>query len=80
MPGVRIGDGAIISTEAVVVKDVEPYTIVGGNPAREIRKRFSPEVVQDLLNIKWWDSDIELINQYIGAIVSGDMDTLRKIK
>lgn len=80
MPGVRIGDGAIISAEAVVVRDVEPYTIVGGNPAREIRKRFSPEVIQELLDIKWWDSDIELINQYIGAIVSGDLDTLRKMK
>ncbi|KEQ21951.1 streptogramin A O-acetyltransferase Vat(I) [Paenibacillus tyrfis] len=80
MPGVRIGDGAIIAAEAVVVKDVEPYTIVGGNPAREIRKRFSPEVIQELLDIKWWDSDIELISQYIGSIVSGDMDTLRKMK
>ncbi|MCP1307338.1 streptogramin A O-acetyltransferase Vat(I) [Paenibacillus tyrfis] len=80
MPGVRIGDGAIIAAEAVVVKDVEPYTIVGGNPAREIRKRFSPEVIQELLDIKWWDSDIELISQYIDAIVSGDMDTLRKMK
>lgn len=80
MPGVRIGDGAIISAEAVVVKDVEPYTIVGGNPAREIRKRFSPEVIQELLEIKWWDSNITLINDYIGAIVSGDMGTLRKMK
>ncbi|WP_088834527.1 streptogramin A O-acetyltransferase Vat(I) [Paenibacillus tyrfis] len=80
MPGVRIDDGAIIAAEAVVVKDVEPYTIVGGNPAREIRKRFSPEVIQELLDIKWWDSDIELISRYIGAIVSGDMDTLRKMK
>lgn len=80
MPGVRIGDGAIISSEAVVVKDVEPYTIVGGNPAREIRKRFSSEVVQALLDIKWWDKDIKLINSYIGAIVSGDIETLRNIK
>ncbi|WP_371388948.1 streptogramin A O-acetyltransferase Vat(I) [Bacillus pseudomycoides] len=80
MPGVHISDGAIISADAVVVRDVEPYTIVGGNPGREIRKRFSPEVIQELLDIKWWDFDIELINQYIGAIVSGDLDTLRKIK
>lgn len=77
MPGVRIGDGAIISAEAVVVKDVEPYTIVGGNPAREIRKRFTTEVIQELLAIQWWDKDIELINQYIDAIVSGDMERLR---
>lgn len=80
MPGVRIGDGAIIAAEAVVVKDVEPYTIVGGNPAKEIRKRFSPEIIQELLEIKWWECDIGLINQYLGAIVSGNMDVLRKLK
>ncbi|WP_044639852.1 streptogramin A O-acetyltransferase Vat(I) [Risungbinella massiliensis] len=80
MPGVRIGDGAIIGAEAVVVKDVEPYTIVGGNPAREIQKRFSPEIIQELLDIQWWDAEIELINLYIGAIVSGDINTLRKMK
>jgi virginiamycin A acetyltransferase len=80
MPGVKIGDGAIISAEAVVVKDVEPYTIVGGNPAKEIRKRFSPEVIQELLRIKWWDEDIKIIHSYIGAIVSGDIDTLKKMK
>lgn len=79
MPGVCIGDGAIISAEAVVVKDVEPYTIVGGNPAKEVRKRFSPETIQELLEIKWWDWDIELINQSIGVIVSGNMDMLRKM-
>lgn len=80
MPGVRIGDGAIISAEAVVVKDVEPYTIVGGNPAREIKTRYPYEVIQELLEIRWWDCDIDLISQYIGAIVSGDMVTLRKMK
>lgn len=80
MPGVRIGDGAIISAEAVVVKDVDPYTVVGGNPAREIKQRYPYEVIQELLEIRWWDFDIDLINQYIGAIVSGDMATLRKMK
>jgi len=80
MPGVRIGDGAIIAAEAVVAKDVEPYTIVGGNPAREIRKRYSTEVIQELLEIRWWDCEIEVINQYMGAIVSGDMDMLRKMR
>lgn len=80
MPGVRIGDGAIVSAEAVVVKDVEPYTIVGGNPAREIKQRYSQEAIQELLEIKWWDFDIDLINQYIGAIVSGDMETLKGMK
>lgn len=80
MPGVQIGDGAIIGAEAVVAKNVEPYTIVGGNPAREIRKRFSTEIIQELLEIKWWDCDIEVIHQYIGAIGSGDMDLLRKMR
>ncbi|WP_413773745.1 streptogramin A O-acetyltransferase Vat(I) [Paenibacillus woosongensis] len=80
MPGVRIGDGSIISAEAVVVKDVAPYTVVGGNPAREIKQRFSQEVIQQFLEIKWWDFDIELIHPYIDAIVSGDIDTLKKMK
>lgn len=80
MPGVRIGDGSIISAEAVVVKDVAPYTVVGGNPAREIKQRFSQEVIQAFLEIKWWDFDIELIHPYIDAIVSGDIDTLKKMK
>lgn len=80
MPGVRIGDGSIISAEAVVVKDVKPCTIVGGNPAREIKQRYSQEAIQELLEIKWWDFDIDLINQYIGAIVSGDIETLKGMK
>lgn len=80
MPGVRIGDGAIISAEAVVVKDVDPYTVVGGNPAREIKQRYPKETIQELLEIRWWDFDINLISQYIDAIVSGDMVTLRKMK
>ena len=80
MPGVRIGDGAIISAETVVVKDVNPYTVVGGNPAREIKQRYPDEVIQELLEIRWWDFDIDLISPYIGAIVSGDMATLRKMK
>lgn len=75
-----LGDGAIISAEAVVVKDVEPYTVVGGNPAREIKQRFSQEVIQELLEIKWRDFDIDLINPYIGAIVSGDIETLKQMK
>jgi virginiamycin A acetyltransferase len=80
MPGVQIGDGAIISAEAVVVRDVDPYTVVGGNPAREIKQRYPKEIIQELLEIRWWDFDIDLISQYIGAIVSGDMVTIRKMK
>lgn len=79
LPGVNIGDGAIIAAEAVVTRDVEPYTIVGGNPAKEIRKRYAPEVIAELLEIRWWDHDIEEIERFMGAIASGDMDLLRQM-
>jgi virginiamycin A acetyltransferase len=68
MPGVRIGDGAIIATKSVVASDVEPYTIVGGNPAKEIRKRFSESQVEDLMKLKWWDWDIERITRNVKSL------------
>ena len=71
LAGVTIGDGAIIGTRAVVTKDVPPYTIVGGVPAKEIRKRFSEEMIAHLLNAKWWDWPIERISQNIEAIKAG---------
>jgi len=80
MPGVRIGDGAVISAEAVVTKDVAPYTIVGGNPAKEIRQRFAPEIIEELLDLRWWDFDITVIQEYMGAIVSGDIEAMRTMK
>lgn len=55
MPGVTVGDGAIIATKSVVTKDVAPYSIVGGNPAKEIKKRFSDKEIEKLLKMKWWD-------------------------
>ena len=55
MPGIKIGDGSIIASNSVVVKDVEPYSIVGGNPAKLIRKRFDNEIIDLLESIKWWD-------------------------
>lgn len=61
MPGVHIGDGAIIATNSTVVKNIEPYSIVGGNPAREIKKRFSGHRIKELLEMKWWDWSIEKI-------------------
>jgi virginiamycin A acetyltransferase len=77
MPGVRIGDGAIVSSCAVVVGDVEPYSVVGGNPARPIRRRFQPEQVRELLEIAWWDWPIERITAHLDFIVSGDVDALK---
>lgn len=76
MAGVTIGDGAIIGTRAVVTKDVEPYSIVGGVPAKEIRKRFSPEVIKRIMEIQWWNWPIEKIREAITNIQSGDIDAL----
>jgi virginiamycin A acetyltransferase len=76
MPGVKIGDGAIIAARSVVVADVDPYTIVGGNPARPIKSRFPSETVQTLLEIKWWDWDIQKITRNLEIITSGDIAAL----
>ena len=76
MAGVKIGDGAIIGTRAVVTNDVEPYSIVGGVPAKEIRKRFAPEVINQLLELQWWNWPIERIRNSIRAIQAGDIDSL----
>lgn len=65
MAGVTIGDGAIIATNATVIKDVAPYSIVGGNPAKEIRKRFSEGVIAKLLELKWWNWNIEKITKNV---------------
>ncbi len=76
MAGVRIGDGAIIGTRAVVTKDVEPYSIVGGVPGKEIRKRFAPEVIKKLMEIQWWNWPIEKIRSSIPDIQFGNVDAL----
>jgi virginiamycin A acetyltransferase len=70
MPGVRVGDGAIVAACSVVTKDVAPYTIVGGNPAREIRKRFDEATIEKLLALKWWDWPIETITEKVAALVA----------
>lgn len=79
MPGVKIGNGAIIGAKSVVTKDVEPYTIVGGNPAKQIKKRFSESKIKELLQIKWWDLESQVINDNIDAILSLDIEVLKKI-
>ncbi|MEP9374133.1 type B chloramphenicol O-acetyltransferase [Mesorhizobium sp. KR1-2] len=73
MPGVRIGHGAMIGSRALVTKDVEPYTIVGGNPAKPIRKRFSDEQIAMLLEMAWWDWPIEQIKEAMPLLCSGDI-------
>jgi len=65
MAGVSIGDGAIIAANSTVIKDVEPYAIVGGNPAKEIKKRFSHQKIKQLIEIKWWNWDIEKITENV---------------
>jgi len=78
LPSVHIGDGAIIGTRSVVTKDVAPYSIVAGNPARLIRKRFDEETIQALLKIQWWNFSIEQIEANLKYIVGNDIESLKK--
>lgn len=79
MPGITVGDGAIISTNATVTKNVEPYTIVGGNPAKPIRKRFSDEQIAILLKLKWWEWDIEKITRNVSILTGNDIQKLLEL-
>ena len=74
MAGVHIGDGAIIGTRAVVTKDVPPYTIVGGVPAKEIRKRFDPDTIKRLQSLKWWNWPTPKIRQELPHLMNGNLD------
>lgn len=78
MAGVTIGDGAIIATNSTVIKDVEPYSIVGGNPAAEIKKRFSAETISKLLELKWWNWDVEKITANLQFLTDADIEKLIK--
>lgn len=78
MPGVHIGDGVIIGANSTVASDVQPYTIVAGNPARPIRRRFDDEMIDLLERFAWWDKPIDEINALIPLITSGDLEKVRK--
>ena len=80
MPGVKIGDGAIIAAKSVVVNNVSPYTVVGGNPAKVIKQRFDNEIIEKLLKIAWWNWDIEKISANLEIIIASDIDRLLSLK
>lgn len=79
MQGIRIGNGAIIGSNALVTKDVAPYSIVGGNPAKEIRKRFDDDSIELLQALAWWDWPMDKLEQYLPAITQADFETLRTL-
>lgn len=78
LPGVHIGDGAIIGANSVVGSNVDAYTIVVGNPAREIRKRFDDELIEIMEKLKWWDKSIEEINNLIPILTSSNLEKVKK--
>lgn len=78
MGAVTIGDGAIIGARSVVTKDVPPYTIVGGNPARVLRQRFPDPIIESLLQIQWWNWEIGKITRNLPAIVGAEIEALKK--
>ena len=77
LPGVHIGDGAMIGADSVVASDVPPYTIVAGNPARIKRKRFDDELTALMLALRWWDRDIEEINSLIPLLSDSDLEKVK---
>ncbi|MGI5896721.1 MAG: CatB-related O-acetyltransferase [Oscillospiraceae bacterium] len=77
LPGVHIGDGAIIAARSVVARDVEPYTIVGGNPAKPIRKRFDDDLIHLLLAFRWWDLPPERLAEFLPLLCSNDLEQVR---
>ncbi|MFI5806517.1 CatB-related O-acetyltransferase [Streptomyces sp. NPDC051561] len=78
MPGVRIGHGAVVASGAVVVDDVPPYAIVGGNPAKQIRLRFDEKTIERLLAVAWWDWPLDHITTHMRTIMAGDVAGLEK--
>lgn len=80
MPGVTIGDGAIVATASVVTRDVPPYAVVGGNPATVIRMRFDAATVERLLALAWWDWDAGKVTRNVRAICGGDIEALERAR
>lgn len=78
LPGVHIGDGAIIGLNSVVTRDVPPYTIVAGNPAKTVRKRFDDELIDLLLKLKWWDKSVEEINALTPLLSCSDLAKVKQ--
>jgi len=76
MPGVQIGNGAIVATASVVTRDVPPYAIVGGNPAAILRYRFDPSTIEQLQALAWWDWPAEKITRNVRALCAGDVGAL----
>lgn len=80
MPGSQVGDGAMIGSYSVVTKNVEPYSIVGGNPAKPIRKRYDDDVIQKLLNICWWDWPVDKISRNLKFLTGNDIASLEQCR
>lgn len=78
MPGVKIGDGAIVAAYSVVTSDVLPYTIVGGNPSRFIRKRFDDALIQLLLQLKWWDFEPLKLTKFLNVLCDENLENVKK--
>ncbi|MFI0738402.1 CatB-related O-acetyltransferase [Streptomyces sp. NPDC021100] len=79
MPGVRIGDGAVIAAGSVVTADVEPYTVAGGNPARPIRRRYEDADVERLVRASWWDWPVESVTEHVRTIMAGTPADIERI-
>lgn len=79
LPGIQIGDGAVIAARAVVTQNVPPYAIVGGNPAKLIKYRFDQEIIDELLKIQWWNWDLDMIIQFHTILMGNDIDKLRSV-
>ena len=79
MPGVKIGNGAIIASKSVVTNDVPAYAVVGGNPAKIIKQRFDDKTINALLSIAWWDWSSDKITAHLDAITQNNLDLLSKL-